>query len=286
MYQQQVYQFSTALGLERQVVGLKFLYTWAEYQDSSLEEYQGRTSFCYMTLQASKGACFKAREYHCTCGRAREALGLTPPKPTTDSGEIYFSCGIYQSRAVAKQVQDEVLRIPQQIYGIEMGPLEQLQDADLVMMVLDAFQAMRVVQGYAYCYGPPRNLCTVGNQGICADLAARPYVKNDLNLSVLCAGTRRACRWSRGELGLGLPINRFLPVADGVIQTLNGIEYPDAKEEILHRLSSPDALGIAIDQGVHYGKNSELWTKKRQEDQERYEAWQVQQQQTEERVTL
>ncbi len=281
MYRQEVQNITAALGLERQVVGLKFLYTWAEYQDSSLEEYQSRTSFCYMMLQASKGSCFKAREYHFTCGRAREALGLSPSKPTTVSGELYYSCGIYESRAVAKQVQDEVLSIPQHIYGVEMGPLEELEDADLVMMITDAFQMMRLVQGYAYVYGPPRNICMVGNQGVCADLAARPYCKNDLNLSVLCAGTRQVCQWGRGELGLGLPINQFVPVANGVIQTLNGIEYPDAKEKILSRLSTPDQLGIVIDKQVHYGKNSELWVKQRQKDQERLDAWNAEQSQAE-----
>ena len=277
MLAKEVRHFTAALDLQRRVVGLKFLYTWAEYQDSSLQEYGDRTSLCYMMLKASQGQCFKAREYHFTCGRSREALGLVPPKSTTISGELYFSCGIYESRAVAKQVQDEVLSIPQSIYGVEMGPLEELQDADVVMMVVDAFQAMRIVQGYAYCYGAPKNICMVGNQGVCADLAARPYVKNDINLSVLCAGTRRACKWDRGELGIGLPINRFAPVVDGVIQTLNGIEYPTPKDEILQRLESPDELGIVIDKQVHYGKNSELWAKKRQEDQERYEAWQKEQ---------
>ena len=66
-----------------------------------------------------------------------------------------------------------------------------------------------------------------------------------------------------------------------MIQTLNGIEYPDAKEKILSRLSTPDQLGIVIDKQVHYGKNSELWVKQRQKDQERLDAWNAEQSQAE-----
>lgn len=272
MYNEDVRRMALALGLERRIVGVRFLYTWAEYQDSTLPEYGASTRFCYMVMRAGQGQCFKAQEKNFACGRSREALGIDPPQSTTASGELYYSCGIYESRAVAKEVEDAAVSIPQRLYGVEMGPLDELEAADVVILMADAFQTMRVVQGYAYHYGVLRNLGMVGNQGVCADLAARPFVKNDLNFSVLCAGTRQNCHWGRGELGVGMPAQMFPPVANGVIQTLNGIEYPQAKQEILERLSDPMELGVKIDPAVHYGKSASQWVKQRQEDQKRYEA--------------
>lgn len=272
MYEQDVRRMTAALGLKRRIVGVRFLYTWAEYEDSPLPEYGASTRFCYMVKQAGEGKRFKAQEKNFTCGRSREALGIDPPQATTASGELYYSCGIYESRAVAKQVEDAAVSIPQRIWGVEMGPLEEMETADVVIMIMDAFQTMRIVQGYAYHYGVMRNIGMVGNQGVCADLGARPFVMNDINLSVLCAGTRQNCQWGRDELGVGLPIQMFPLLANGVVQTLNGIEYPPAKEEILSRLSDPMELGVKIDPTIHYGKSASLWAKQRREDQARYEA--------------
>lgn len=269
MYEQEVHRLNLALDLKRQVVGVKFLYTWAEFQDSPLPQFQRRTRFCYMVMLASQGERFKSDLSNFGCGCSREALGIDAEDPTTTSGEMYYGCGLYATRAIAKQVQDAVLRIPQHIHGIEVGPLDQLKDADLVILVANAFQMMRIIQGYVHFFGTPKHLGMAGNQGVCSDLAARPYVNNDLNLSVLCAGTRRACRWGEGELGIGMPINQFAPVANGVIQTLNGIEYPEAKVKILSRLEDPLELGITIDLGTHYGIMAGQWERKRRKDEQR-----------------
>ena len=93
-----------------------------------------------------------------------------------------------------------------------------------------------------------------GNQGVCADLTAGPFEKNDLNFSVLCAGTRRMCAWGDDEIGVGLPIQQFEPLTEGIIQTMNYIDYPNQKDAIRARLVSPDELGVTVDDNLHYGK--------------------------------
>ena len=64
------------------------------------------------------------------------------------------------------------------------------------------------------------------------NLTAGPFEKNDMNFSVLCAGTRKMCSWGDDEIGVGLPIQQFEPLTDGIIQTMNYIDYPKQKEEI------------------------------------------------------
>lgn len=62
------------------------------------------------------------------------------------------------------------------------------------------------------------------------------------------------CRWGNDEMGVGMPIQQFAPIVEGVIKTLNYIEYPEHKKAIRSRLSAPDELGITIDDTLHYGK--------------------------------
>lgn len=93
-----------------------------------------------------------------------------------------------------------------------------------------------------------------GNQGVCADLTAGPFEKNDMNFSVLCAGTRKMCAWGDDEIGVGLPIQQFSPLTDGIIQTMNYIDYPNHKDQISERLEDPMELGVAVDKNLHYGK--------------------------------
>ena len=98
-----------------------------------------------------------------------------------------------------------------------------------------------------------------GDQGVCADLTAAPFNNNDMNFSVLCAGTRKMARWEDDEMGVGLPIHQFPGLTDGVLQTLNYIEYPDRKQKIREVLDSPDELGIEIQDQLHYGKEGKIF---------------------------
>lgn len=55
-------------------------------------------------------------------------------------------------------------------------------------------------------------------------------------------------------MGVGLPIQQFVPLTEGILATMNYIEYPDHKQEIRDSLEDPDELGVSIDDDLHYGK--------------------------------
>ena len=83
-----------ALGLKRKIVGVKFLYTWAEYQDAPGEFYGQSTRFCVMVKKASEGAHYKCCPKDFACGRSRRALGIEQNDSLTYSGEVYYGCGL------------------------------------------------------------------------------------------------------------------------------------------------------------------------------------------------
>ena len=254
MKNRDVNRMNKALGLKRCIVGVKFLYFEHEYHNLEINEYGRKTSYCMMVKHAMDGNHFKANLGHFACRCAIEALGLADEMEGVEFGQRYYSLNLYESRAVAKDVTRDISRIKQKIYGREIGPLDELEDADVVMLMVNAYQLMRVVQGYTYKWGIPKHLYMAGNQGVCADLTAGPFEKNDLNFSVLCAGTRRMCAWGDDEIGVGLPIQQFEPLTEGIIQTMNYIDYPNQKDAIRARLVSPDELGVLVDDNLHYGK--------------------------------
>lgn len=249
-----VNKMSKALRLKRCIVGVRFLYFQHEYKRLDIPEYGRKTSYCMMVKHAMDGNYFKAKVEHFACRCAIEALGLEEEMEGVVSGQRYYSLNLYESRAVAKDVTRDISRIKQKISGIEIGPLEELEDADVVILMVNAYQLMRVVQGYTYKWGIPKNLYMAGNQGVCADLTAGPFEKNDLNFSVLCAGTRKMCSWGDDEMGVGLPIQQFTPLTEGIIQTMNYIDYPVQKNEIRASLTEEKELGVIVDDNLHYGK--------------------------------
>ena len=92
-------------------------------------------------------------------------------------------------------------------------------------------------RGYTYHYGMAKNIGMIGNQGICSDLVARPYMKNDLNISVMCLGARMHTKAEDGELGIGMPIRMLWQLIEGVVNTINPSMEDKRKEDLLERLA-------------------------------------------------
>ena len=141
----------------------------------------------------------------------------------------------------------------QNTYGLIVGPLELMEDADLVVFVDCAETIMRTMQGYAYKYGTPKNLNFFGNQASCADLVSKPYSNNDINLTLMCRGMRANGRFDKGELGVAIPINLFDSLVEGIVATANPVLNPKEKQRILDQSADYD-FEIEFDMSYNYGK--------------------------------
>lgn len=245
------------LGLGRNIVGIKFIDFKEDFDELKYEEKNKKGPLCYLVRSAMDGSIFKATKNEVSCDYARYSLGLEKPDTTISEGRSYCYCGLYESNAIAKNIVQSMKYPEHQIYGVAIGPLEKMDDADIVIIVDFAETIMRIMQGYGYKYGNPENLSFFGNQAMCADLTSKPYANNDINISMLCKGTRDCGRFDKGELGVSMPISMFDSVVEGVIETLNVVIYKDEKEQVLKRVNTKDEkdeLGITITYGDTYGK--------------------------------
>lgn len=59
-----------------------------------------------------------------------------------------------------------------------------MHDADIGLIIGTAKDVMRVMQGYVKYYGVAQNVVSVGNCGVCSELISKPFMNNDMNVSL------------------------------------------------------------------------------------------------------
>jgi len=240
-----------ALSLQREIVGIKFLYSESNYIACKIKPVKDKLSYCKMISLASKGFAFKVDLEHSACEGAINALGMKSFSNETIQGQSYYNLGMYNNIGVAKKTQNTVAVMRGQIYGVSAMPLASYTEhPDVVLIFTTPYSVMRIIQGYTYHYGVTKNIMFSGNQGVCLECTANPFETQDINVSALCSNTRFLAQWCDDEMGIGIPYSMFEKVVDGVIKTLNSSETDERKLEVEKNCSE---LGCEFP--IIYGEN-------------------------------
>lgn len=218
-------KMKSLLGLERDPVSVIFFFTEEDYNEYPVEEITVSMPYCVMVKQAAtKSKKIKSRLEHHTCDGGTTALGLEPSTEKIESGQEYFSYNLYSSNAVARRMRAGIKSLHRKsvsTYGIVVLPfLECEMTPDVVILILNANQAMRIVQGYEYFTGKKPAIDLGAMQGICSEVTASPYITGELNVSVLCPSTRMLCKWSDEDMAVGIPYELFEMITEGIEATV------------------------------------------------------------------
>lgn len=231
----QIIMLNCALELDRKIVGIKFLFTEEDYVMADAKQLTNKMNYCVMVKLAMNGVALKARGDDLACLAGARALGLTEIDNLQKSGLIGKKLGLYRDMPTSKKTRDSMSYCDHNAYGIMVKPLEEFnEEPDIVIMVTNPYNAMRVVQGYSYYYGIQTSFKMTGNQAICSESTAYPYLSNEINVSVLCIGTRHKAGWNDNELSIAFPYNRFPKITDGIMNTLNIMDN-NAKKKIIEK---------------------------------------------------
>lgn len=238
----------SSLDLERKIVGVKFLFTEDEYNKTAENPLKGGMYYCAMVKAAMSGRAIKATVKHFKCPASAKALGMVEPDELCRSGRHYKNLGLFSDLCVAKSVRNEVTFCNHHAYGVVIKPLETFSDSpDVVIIATIPYYAMRIIQGYTYVFGTQKAFKMTGCQGICSECTAYPYESNNINISMLCSGTRFFAKWRKDEVAIGMPFNKFCDVADGVFSTINAVEMQNEKVKIAKKLKDNNITEIEID---------------------------------------
>lgn len=216
------------LPVKRAFVGVKLYFSKEAYDACSIQERTGKTAYCVMVKHASEGIPSKSRLEHHNCDGATTALALEDSTCRIESGEEYFSYNLYKSNAVARRLRSNIKSLHREMpvtYGIGICALKDCtEEPDIIICMVNAYQAMRLVQGYEYNKGIKPKIDMGAMQGMCSELTASPYMTGEINVSVMCPSTRFLCKWDESDMGVGIPFEKYEDIVRGVIATVPSYE--------------------------------------------------------------
>jgi uncharacterized protein (DUF169 family) len=247
-------KITCALELSRQIVGIKFIFTREDFAAAEAKELTGKIAYCVMVASATRGHAIKAAAENFGCFGGARALGIVELDENYTSARHFDSLGLYQDLATAKNVINNLTCCQHKAYGVMIKPLSEFRQEppDVVIIVANAYNAMRIVQGYTYIYGTNTAFKLTGNQAICSECTAYPFESNNINISALCAGTRFKARWKDDELSLGLPFNKFSGLAGGTYATINATDPNEKKSLVEAKLKEKKRTDLLIEYDRNY----------------------------------
>lgn len=244
------------LDLDRKPVGIKFFFDKEEFDNFEVSQKDRKVTYCNSVQLASKGQSMKLTKENQACPNGAMALKMKEVPEPMANGKGRASKNIYNSVEVSKSISDEMLFLEEEPVGIAVMPLENYnQDPDIVIVVGSSYNIMRMLQGHGYFNGYTNNLRTVGLQAVCQDLTTYPYNTKDINITLLCPGTRLVADWQVDEIGIGVPFEKWYEVVEGVKETANPFERNKKKEGIESRLQERglDSSGVKFNENYDDG---------------------------------
>nr|WP_300005455.1 DUF169 domain-containing protein [Tissierella sp.] len=247
------------LDLDRKPVGVKIFFDKDEFDRFEIPQKDRKITYCNSVQLASKGNSMKLTKENQGCPNGAFALKMKDVPEPIANGKGRFSKNIYKDVEVSKSINDDMLFLKEEPAGIVVMPLENYkEDPDVVIVVSKSYNIMRMLQGNAYFNGYTNNLRTVGLQAVCQDLTTYTYNTQDINISLLCPGTRLVADWQLDEIGIGIPFKKWNEVVDGVKETTNPFERDKNKQAIEVRLKERglDTSGIKFNDNYDDGSYS------------------------------
>lgn len=212
------------IGITREPVGITLLFTEEDYENYPIEEVKHGSTYCVMVKRAAvDGKGIKCRLEHNKCDGATTAFAMEPSTEHIESGKEYFSYKLYSSVAVARRMRGAIKslhRMPVSTYGLAIVPLKDcVKTPDVIIMMTNPLQSMRLVQGYEYFTGKKPVVDMGAMQGMCSELTVSPYLTGEMNVSVLCPSTRMLCKWDENDMAVAVPFELFEMITRGVAAT-------------------------------------------------------------------
>jgi uncharacterized protein (DUF169 family) len=200
---------SGSLNLAGLPVGVKLIKRFLEVPDG-VEEIDEPRRHCGMILKASKlGDVFFAPLSKHQCKVAPAALGLVRPTPELKKHqleELFRTRHRFRTEDLLWSYVEDAPKIQNDQAAVLYGPLGSMPiDPDVVVVVCNPVQAMKIIQSYQHVTGHRLKASVGALFSFCIDATATPISKKDLNIAVGCEAARRHEGLRDHELAVGFP---------------------------------------------------------------------------------
>jgi uncharacterized protein (DUF169 family) len=199
----------SSLNLEGLPVGVKLIKSLPEIPDG-IEEIDAPRRHCGMILRASgQGHVFYAPLSKHECKVAPTALGLVKPTPELRKHqleELFHTRHRFRTEDLLWSYVEDAPKVLNHHVAVLYGPLGSMPiDPDVVVVVCNPLQAMRIIQGYQHITGHRVKASVGALFSFCIDATTTPISKKDLNIAVGCEAARKHEGLRDHELAVGFP---------------------------------------------------------------------------------
>ena len=259
-------QLKALLDYPYYVAAIRLVKTKEEYDKIDIQEPQAPINYCQMVKASLKGHSLKANQAkHFRCLGGPSTIGILPYPNENKTGENLSEKGMYRDLMIAHNISQNMAYCPHWAHGVVVQPLSSCcEPPHVVIMVINPYTAMRIIQGYSYEYGTNPFFQMTGNQAFCSECTAYPIKHGRINISMLCSGTRNRVKWHENEMAVGIPFVQLEIIINGIYSTVNPMEVDDNKQIIQQKLNDLGENTTWIRFGWNY------WSDLQQQQQKAY----------------
>jgi uncharacterized protein (DUF169 family) len=204
------------LGITKEVIALKQV----KEEPSGVEAYRDKNNICFMMAEVleDKRTFYTTLEDHvCTLGCV--ATGLDPSlemmsdEDREESARLHVSAiNVFPTEEIQAKAEAEANRLfPkfQEVYkAVIMGPLENVPDPDVFILICGAEQVHRLTR--AYCYAVGTYVKGYAGMGACRMVLPLAFLKGEPTFTVSDKAWRGALKIAPDELTLVTPADKLV----------------------------------------------------------------------------
>jgi uncharacterized protein (DUF169 family) len=209
-------KLTSVLALKGSPVAVKLIRT-----ESGIPEGLNHTNevlrHCEMVQKARGGSKFYATVEQHACKGGAGMLGIIEIPESIKSGEFYHKLGRFSSVEHAAETMQAVPGVDFKTYATAYAPLGETPfEPDVVVLVVNPRQAMMIAQANVYELHSRNTADFSGIQSLCGDAVAAPLMRDSINFTLGCSGSRKYAKVSEDELIVGIPMTILPKLADAL----------------------------------------------------------------------
>jgi uncharacterized protein (DUF169 family) len=225
------------LDLEGWPIAIKLLRNSGELS-RSVKEIDEAHRHCEMIQKVRiHGISFLAPLSKQRCKVAATSLGLMKPSEELrrhQLQELFYERHRFKTEELLWKFLEDTPQISEKYSSVLYAPLGSIiVKPDVVVIICNPLQAMKVLQAYQYLTGQRANFSLGGLFSLCADGVSTPYLTGRINLAIGCEGARKHARLKDYELLVGIPY-RIAEDLSMALQTL--ANYENVEEEHVQKM--------------------------------------------------
>jgi uncharacterized protein (DUF169 family) len=186
-----------------------------------VEHMNGGLRLCQMLDEVRfDGKVFYTTSENHTCDGGSSSCGMKDISERIKSGEFLSKMGLFGSKRAARRFSNANPRIEKgSVKIVSFSPLEKtLFDPDVVVLICNAKQGMKIAEAYSYESGKR----TTGMTGppICSSIVAAPFLTGEVTYSLGDHGARKYMKIKDEDVFVGIP-GELLP---SIVENLDKME--------------------------------------------------------------